>query len=96
MLPALINELAPAPKPVILIIEDYHLIGRQQIHEGVNFLIEHLPATAQLVVASRTAPPFPLARRRVQRELREIDAEQLRLSGKDVTAPLLPSLLPAS
>src|ERR1700735_5277395 len=42
---ALINELAadPGPDEVLLILDDYHLIDSEPVHESVAFLLENLP-----------------------------------------------------
>lgn len=76
----LINDLIAYDKPVVLVLDDYHYIETTEIHEMVNFLLDHLPANAHLVIASRTDPPFSLARLRMQRGMTEIRAEQLRFS----------------
>ena len=63
---ALINELAdrPAEDELLLVLDDYHLIDAQQVHEPLVFLLEHLPPGVHLVLASRADPPLPLARLR--------------------------------
>ena len=75
-----INELAQLPDKVILVLEDYHLIDAQQIHASLAYLIEHLPATAHLILMTRSDPPLPLARMRVRNELNELRAADLRFS----------------
>ena len=45
-LPALINELADVSEQLVLVLDDYHAIEDERIHEGMASLIEHLPATA--------------------------------------------------
>ena len=61
MLPRLIDELAELPEPVVLVLDDYHLISDEIVHASVAFLLAHLPATLQLVLASRADPPLSLA-----------------------------------
>jgi LuxR family maltose regulon positive regulatory protein len=81
-----INEIAgqPAPSPSILVLDDYHLIEAVSIHEGLSFVIEHLPDNLHLVIATRTDPPLPLARLRLRGELLEIRADALRLTPEEV------------
>ncbi|MBN1874604.1 MAG: hypothetical protein JXA33_10275, partial [Anaerolineae bacterium] len=62
VLTPLLNELAALAKPVILILDDYHLITEKVIHDGVTFLLDHLPHPLHLVIATRVDPPLPLAR----------------------------------
>src|SRR4249919_548636 len=63
---ALINELAaqPGDDELLLVLDDYHLIDVQQVHESLVFLLEHMPPGLHLVLASRSDPPLPLARLR--------------------------------
>src|SRR3712207_7180299 len=44
---ALINELAALPGGLTLVLDDYHLIDSESVHEAVSFLIEHMPENAQ-------------------------------------------------
>ena len=69
---ALINELAapPGQDELLLVLDDYHLIDAQQVHEPLAFLLEHLPPGVHLVLASRSDPPLPLARLRAGRAAR--------------------------
>ena len=42
LLTALINNIATTPSPFVLVLDDYHLIEAQPIHEALTFLLEHL------------------------------------------------------
>ena len=44
VLTTLVNELAAAPGDVWLVLDDYHLVDSHEVHEGVAFLLEHLPS----------------------------------------------------
>lgn len=83
VLPALCNELAALPHEVVLVLDDYHVVGNPEIDEGLSFLLEHLPRTLELVLSSRSEPALPLARLRARGELAEIDAQQLRFSEEE-------------
>ncbi len=80
---ALINELAAGPgeDEVLLVLDDYHLIEAEQVHAPLEFLVEHLPPGLHLVLASRSDPPLPLARRRAGRQLAELRAAELRFTA---------------
>ena len=58
-----VNRLLDVPGRLVLVLDDYHLIEQQSIHEGLTYLLDHLPPTMHLVIASRTDPPLPLPRR---------------------------------
>jgi ATP/maltotriose-dependent transcriptional regulator MalT len=77
LLPLLVNTLATAEAPVVLVLDDYHLIKERSCHEQVEFLLLHLPPRAQLVVITRADPPFPLARMRAIGDLTELRAKDL-------------------
>jgi LuxR family maltose regulon positive regulatory protein len=75
-----INDLARMPERVCLVLDDFHLITNPQIQQSVAYLVEHLPATLGLVIASRSDPALPLARLRARSEMAEIRADDLRFS----------------
>jgi LuxR family transcriptional regulator, maltose regulon positive regulatory protein len=84
----LVNELSAAPGELVLVLDDYHLIDSQAVHQSVVFLLEHLPAGLRLVVASRADPPLPLARLRARGQLAEVRAADLRFTLEEATALL--------
>src|SRR5262252_2923877 len=84
----LVNELAAVPGELILVLDDYHLIDSQAVHESLVFLLEHLPAGLRLAVACRADPPVPLARLRARGQLTEVRADELRFTLEEATALL--------
>ena len=60
----------------------------QEIHEGVAFLLEHLPPHVHVVIATRADPGFPLARLRARGELEEIRAVDLRFTADEAVVYL--------
>jgi LuxR family maltose regulon positive regulatory protein len=83
VLPALFNDLRSLPQPIVLVLDDYHLVKSPDVDEGLAFFLEHLPRTVELVISSRSEPALPLARLRAQGELAEIDAQQLCFSEEE-------------
>ena len=75
---ALINDLAG--EEAVLVLDDYHLISAQQVHESLAFLVEHRPAGICVVLASRSDPPLSLARLRARGQLAEVRAAELRFT----------------
>jgi LuxR family maltose regulon positive regulatory protein len=88
VLPELINELAASAPELVLALDDYHAIGNDEIHEGIELLLERLPAQLHLAITSRSDPPLPLARMRVRGELLEVRSDALRFSDEEATALL--------
>ena len=86
ILSLLINELSTVPNDFILVLEDYHVIEMRELHQMMEFILEHLPPKMHLVILTRADPPFPLARLRARGELMEIRAKDLRFSLDDATA----------
>jgi LuxR family maltose regulon positive regulatory protein len=79
----LINDLAGISDPLILILDDYHLIRNPALHQSIAFLLEHTPAQFHVILASRTDPPLPLALMRARGQLVEIRLNDLRFSTED-------------
>ncbi len=88
VLEALLNDLSATPTQVVLVLDDYHLIDAPDIHEGVGFLLEHLPPEVHMVIATRADPGFPLARLRARGELAEIRAADLRFTADEAVVYL--------
>jgi LuxR family maltose regulon positive regulatory protein len=88
VLPSLINELAALERPLVLALDDYHLIRNPRIHEAIAFLLEHLPPTLQIALASRGEPELPLGRMRVRGQLVEVRAGDLRFTDDEAGALL--------
>jgi LuxR family maltose regulon positive regulatory protein len=92
---ALINALAETADPVVLIIDDYHLIEEPAVHRSVAFLLEHLPDALRLVLAGRADPPLPLARLRARGQLTELRAADLRFTTAESAELLRTAIGPA-
>ncbi len=85
-LATLINELAGLDHPILLALDDYHLIQSSEIHTALNFLLDHQPATFHLMILTREDPPLALARRRARRQMTEIRATDLRFTAEETAA----------
>jgi LuxR family maltose regulon positive regulatory protein len=88
VVPLLVNDLVALDEPLVLVLDDYHLVRSAAVHDSVAFLLRRLPAGVQLAVASRADPPLPLGALRAARDVVEIRAEELRFS-EDEAAELL-------
>ncbi len=87
LLPPLINEIATAAGgPFILVLDDYHTIGSPAIHNGLVFLLEHLPPQMHLVIATRIDPPLPLSRFRSRGQMLEVRSSDLRFTADEAAA----------
>jgi LuxR family transcriptional regulator, maltose regulon positive regulatory protein len=81
LLTTLINDLHTLTGgPYLLILDDYHVIHEQAIHQAVGFLLDHLPPPLRIIFTSRADPPLPLARLRARGRLAELRANDLRFT----------------
>ena len=87
---ALINEVAGQPDAdeALLVLDDYHVISSQRVHESLGFLLEHRPPGLHLALASRSDPPLALARLRARGQLIELRAAELRFTPGEAAALL--------
>jgi ATP/maltotriose-dependent transcriptional regulator MalT len=86
LLGTLLNDVGSLAERVVLVLDDYHLIGAQPIHQGIGFLLDHLPSQLRLVIAGRADPPLPLSRLRARGELAEVRAADLRFTANEPAA----------
>ena len=88
---ALINEVAGQPdadEALLLVLDDYHVISSQLVHESLGFLLEHRPPGLYLALTSRSDPPLALARLRARGQLTELRAAELRFTPGEAAALL--------
>ncbi len=69
-----------AGRSFALVIDDYHVLETQQIHDALIFLLDQLPPQMHLVIMTREDPPLPLARWRARGQMTEIRASDLRFT----------------
>ena len=84
VLPLLLNELARLPEPVVLVLDDYHVIRDRDCQDQVAFALQHVPPAVQFVLVTRADPGLPLARLRATGEMTEIRAQELRFRPSQV------------
>jgi LuxR family maltose regulon positive regulatory protein len=90
--PMLVNALNELADQIVLVLDDYHEVENPGVHRSVEFAIDHLPSSAQIAIATRSDPPFGLARLRARAELLELRVEDLRLSPAEASTLLNGSL----
>jgi LuxR family transcriptional regulator, maltose regulon positive regulatory protein len=72
--------LAAAEPPVILVLDDLHLLTERPALQGLTYLMRNAPQSLRVLVASRIDPLLPLHRFRLTGELTEIRVDQLAFS----------------
>jgi LuxR family maltose regulon positive regulatory protein len=88
VLSSLLNDLSGLAHDLVLVLDDYHLIEARDVQDGMAFLLEHLPAQAHLVIATRADPSLPLASLRARADLVEVRVADLRFTHDEAAAYL--------
>jgi LuxR family maltose regulon positive regulatory protein len=82
LIPA-INQIDHLEGQWVLVLDDYHLIRNQSVHDHVSFLMENLPPHAHLYIGTRADPPLPIARLRGRGQVNELRMQDLRFREKE-------------
>jgi LuxR family maltose regulon positive regulatory protein len=88
VLPSLLNDLNGIGSPLVLVLDDYHLVTDAPCHQTVTFFLDHLPASVHLLMATRVDPPLPLSRMRAKGELAELRVAEFQFTGEEAAALL--------
>jgi len=86
VLTSLLNALTSVSTEMVLVLNDYHMIVAQPIHDALTFLLEHLSPHLHLIIASRLDPLLPLARLRARGSLTELRITDLRFTLEEAAA----------
>ncbi|GGP15559.1 LuxR C-terminal-related transcriptional regulator [Oceanobacillus neutriphilus] len=81
---SLLNELMIIESPLHIVLDDYHQIELDIIHEMISRLINYLPEHVHLYIASRTKLPLPIASWRVKNWVTEIGTDELSFTYQEV------------
>ena len=79
----LINELDLIEQPFIIVLDDYHLIETQTIHDLLSEVLLHPPRNLHLVIGTRMDPPLPLVTLRATSRLTEFRTQDLRFNPEE-------------
>jgi LuxR family transcriptional regulator, maltose regulon positive regulatory protein len=71
VVPRLGAALSGKALPVVVVLDDVHLLDDREGLDAVAVLVDHLPPGSQLAVTSRGEPPLPVARWRAEGRLAE-------------------------
>ena len=82
----LINAFSVEQEPLILVLDDYHQVENPYLDEGIEFLLDHQPASLHVVMITREDPNLSLARLRGRGMLTEIRASHLRFRSDEIEA----------
>jgi LuxR family maltose regulon positive regulatory protein len=86
VLTSLVNDIAALPGRALLVLDDYHLVREPAVYTAIEFLLNHLPPTLHLTIATREDPPIPLPRLRASRQIIEVRAVDLSFNVEEAAA----------
>ena len=69
--------------PVVLVLDDVHLLHNRECRDALSVLADHVPGGSQLVLAGRNEPPLRIARLRAEGRVLEIGPGDLMLSHEE-------------
>ncbi|OBY88936.1 helix-turn-helix transcriptional regulator [Pseudomonas sp. AU11447] len=87
LLDELVDSLS-VERPLLLVLDDYHLAQGAVLDRCLQFLLNHQPPGLVVLVTSRQRPDWHLARLRLSRQLLEFTEQDLRLTVEE-TAQLV-------
>jgi LuxR family transcriptional regulator, maltose regulon positive regulatory protein len=90
-LTTLLNDMAGLGEPLVLVVDDLHLVTSPDAIGDLEWFLESAPSNLRLVLATRSDPLFRLQRLRVSGGMSEIRAADLAFTF-DETAQLLAPL----
>lgn len=74
---ALSDEIAELPEEFILVLDDYHWIHAQEVHELLGSVLRRLPKPLRLILTTRTNVSLPFGKLRAAGQLFELHARDL-------------------
>jgi len=74
--------------PVVLVLDDVHLVRNTECRAALSVLADHVPAGSRLVLAGRDEPPVRVARLRAEGRLVEIGPADLSLTVAEAASLL--------
>ncbi len=74
--------------PVVLVLDDVHLLHNRECRGALSVLADHVPGGSRLVLAGRNEPPLRIARLRAEGRVLEIGPGDLMLSREEAASLL--------
>jgi LuxR family maltose regulon positive regulatory protein len=88
VLPRLLQAMAETEDDLIILLDDFHVLQDRTCHRQVEFLVDHLPAQARLMIITRADPGLRLGRLRATGQLAEVRAAELAFTADEASSML--------
>jgi LuxR family transcriptional regulator, maltose regulon positive regulatory protein len=88
VVPRLGNAFSSMTSPVVLVLDDVHLLHNSECRAALSVLADHVPAGSRLVLAGRAEPPLRVARLRAEGKILEVGSADLSLTREEASSLL--------
>ena len=88
VVPRLGSAFSSMTSPVVLVLDDVHLLRNSECRAALSVLADHVPGGSRLALAGRAEPPLRVARLRAEGKITEVGPGDLSLTS-DETSSLL-------
>jgi LuxR family maltose regulon positive regulatory protein len=88
VVPRLGSALSSVTSPMVLVLDDVHVLENRECRDALSVLAEHVPAGSQLALAGQAEPPLRTSRLRAEGKLLEIGPADLSLTDKEASSLL--------
>jgi LuxR family transcriptional regulator, maltose regulon positive regulatory protein len=88
VVPRLGAAFASMTAPVVLVLDDVHLLRNSECRAALSVLADHVPGGSRLALAGRARPPLRVARLRAEGKILEIGPRDLSLTREEASSLL--------
>ena len=88
VVPRLGRAFSLMTSPVVLVLDDVHVLGNSECRAALSVLADHVPAGSRLALAGRAEPPLRVARLRAEGKILEIGPDDLSLTCDEASSLL--------
>ena len=85
VVPRLGLALSSMSTPVVLVLDDVHLLRNSECRAALSVLADHVPGGSRLALAGRAGPPLRVARLRAEGKILEIGPGDLALTASEAS-----------
>src|SRR5215469_16947770 len=88
VVPRLSSAFSSMTSPVVLVLDDVHLLRNREGRAALSVLADHVPGGSRLALSGRAKPPLRIGRLRAEGRLLEIGPSDLSLTREEAAALL--------
>lgn len=83
VLSVLLNGIAELDSPLVLFLDDVHLLESPPVNDALYRFVRYAPANLHVVAAGRSEPRIHVSRFQTQRDLYRVETDDLRFTRED-------------